>query len=171
MSLQERMDTAFENYLMLSNMLLSDLKALLDSECENQHWRRNFIRTIAPIVEGYAHCLREMCSIGLECVAQKLPSKEKEVLLNERGFNASDRIRLTLRAAYRLFELSPSPDFRSKEWQQAKLVFEKRDALMHPKTASDLEVSDGPWRSMREDVAWLIGQFDNFQELAHKKYG
>jgi len=165
------MDTAFENYLMLSNMFLSDLKALLDSEGENQHWRRTFIRTTAPIVEGYAHCLREMCSIGLECDAQNLPSKEKEVLSDERGFSASDRIKLTLRAAYRLFELSPSPNFSGKEWQQAKLVLEKREALMHPKTASDLEVSNESWLSMREAVGWLIGQFDNFQELAHKKYG
>ena len=50
------MDAAFDNYFALSDVLRSDLIALLDSESASQHWRRNCIRVSASLIEGYAHC-------------------------------------------------------------------------------------------------------------------
>lgn len=51
------MDAAFENYFALSYLLRDDLVALLETESESQHWRRNYIRVSASLVEGYAHLL------------------------------------------------------------------------------------------------------------------
>ena len=53
---QARMDAAFDNYFAHSDVLRSDLIALLDSESASQHWRRNCIRVSASLIEGYAHC-------------------------------------------------------------------------------------------------------------------
>jgi hypothetical protein len=169
--LQQRMDTAFGNYLQLSRILEADMTALFDKECENQHWRRNFIRTAAALIEGHAHCLREMCAISFECIAPNLTKKEAAVLRSEESFSTSDRMKLTLRTAYKLFELAPVPNFSANEWPKARLVLLKRHLLMHPKTPADLEVTDSAWNDIRTDIAWLMKQFLNFLSMLQEKYG
>jgi hypothetical protein len=168
--LQQRMDTAFDNYLHLTRILEADMTALLDGECEDQHWRRNFIRSAAALIEGHAHCLREMCAISFECIAPELAKKEADVLRSEESFSAVERMKLTLRAAYTLFELAPAPNFGGNEWPKAQRVLLKRHLLMHPKTPADLEVSDSLWSDIRTDIAWLIEQFFSFLSLLQKKH-
>ncbi len=165
------MDAAFDNYLELSKVLQADMNVLLDGENDTQHWRRNFIRASAALIEGYAHCLREMCAVSFECVAPEIAQKEAEVLRSEKGVDAGDRIKLTLRVAYRLFELLPAPDFGGNEWPKAQAVLRKRHLLMHPKTAKDLEVPDDRWKEIREDVVWIVEQLFNFFSLLQQKHG
>ncbi len=165
------MDAAFDNYFQLSNILQADMNVLLDGENDLQHWRRNFIRASASLIEGYAHCLREMCAISFECVAPEIGKKESEVLRSERSFDANERIKLTLRVAYKLFELEPSPHFGGDEWPRAQRVLTKRHLLMHPKTPADLDVPDDLWNEMRDDVAWLMEQLFNFFSLLQRKHG
>lgn len=168
--LQQRMDTAFDNYLKLTRVLEADMTALIDGECEDQHWRRNFIRSAAALVEGHAHCLREMCAVSFECVAPELTKKEADVLRSEESFSAAERMKLTLRAAYTLFELAPAPNFGGNEWPKAQRVLSKRHLLMHPKTPADLEVSDSLWNDIRTDIAWLMEQFFNFLSQLQEKH-
>src|ERR1035437_7234425 len=106
---QQRIDNAFDNYFELSRILQADMNALLDGENETQYWRRNFIRASASLIEGYAHCLREMCAVSFDCVAPEISKKEAEVLRSESSFDANERIKLTLRVAYKLFQLQPAP--------------------------------------------------------------
>lgn len=166
---QERMDAAFENYFALSDGLRDDLLALLESESESQHWRRNFIRASASLIEGYAHCLREMCAVSFECIAPEVNKLESEVICSEQSFSANERIKLTLRAAYKLFELQP-PNFGGAEWPRAQRVLEKRHLLMHPKAPADLQIPDALWLELREDVAWLIEQLFNFIAALQAKH-
>lgn len=168
---QERMDAAFDNYFALSDILQKDLTALLDSESNSQHWRRNYIRVSASLIEGYAHCLREMCAVSFECIAPKIGQYETEVLRSERNFDANERIKLTLRVAYKLFELQPAPNFGGSEWPRAQRVLEKRHLLMHPKSSADLQIPDNLWDELRGDVIWLIEQLFNFMSALEKKHG
>jgi hypothetical protein len=168
---QERMDAAFDNYLTLSELLREDLVALLESESDSQHWRRNYVRVSASLIEGYANCFREMCAVSFECVAPEINKKESEVLVTEQSSGANERIRLTLRAAYKLFELQPGPNFGGLEWHRAQRVLAKRHLLMHPKTPADLEVPDPLWVELRDDVTWLIGQLFNFVAALQAKHG
>lgn len=168
---QEKMDAAFDNYLALSSILRTDLAALLESETDSQSWRRNFVRVSASLIEGYAHCFREMCAISFECIAPELNSKEREVLCSERSFSANERIKLTLRLAYKLFELEPAPNFGGPEWPRAQRVLLKRHALMHPKTPTDLEVPNDLWLELRDDVTWLVEQLFNFVAALNEKHG
>lgn len=165
------MDAAFDNYFQLSNILQADMNVLLDGENDSQHWRRNFIRASASLIEGYAHCLREMCAVSFECVAPEISKKESEVLQSERGFDANERIKLTLRVAYKLFELQPAPNFGGSEWPRAQRVLEKRHLLMHSKSPADLQVADNLWDELRGDVTWLIEQLFNFMSALEKKHG
>lgn len=168
---QEHMDAAFENYFALSNVLREDLSALLESESDSQHWRRNFIRVSASLIEGYLHCLREMCAVSFECVAPHISQKEAEVLRSERGFEVNERIKLTLRVAHKLFELQPAPSFGGPEWPRAQRVLAKRHLLMHPKTPVDLEVPEALWNELRQDVTWLVEQLFNFVVVLQQKHG
>lgn len=165
---QEQMDAAFDNYFVLSDILREDLVSLLNSESDSQHWRRNFIRVSSSLIEGYAHCLREMCAAGLESIVN---NKEAEVIRSEQGCSANERIKRTLRCAYKLFELQPAPNFGGAEWPRAQRVLRKRHLLMHPKTPADLEISDSLWAELRHDVTWLIEQLFNFIAALQAKHG
>ena len=164
------MDSAFDNYFALSDILCEDLAALLDGETNSQQWRRNYIRVSISLIEGYAHCLREICAVSLECVAPAISQKETEVLRSERSYDANERFKLTLRVAYKLFELQPVPNFGGVEWPRAQRVLAKRHLIMHPKTPADLKIPDGLWNELREDVAWLIEQLFNFIAALQKKH-
>lgn len=164
------MDAAFRNYLSLSPILQGDLEALLATETNAPHWRRNFVRASAALIEGYAHCLRDMCAISFECSASKISKDEAEVLKSEGSFSANDRVKFTLRVAYKLFQLSPAPQFGGNEWPSAQRVLRKRNCIMHPKTPEDLEISDELWTELREGVLWLFRQFFDFFALLKEKY-
>jgi hypothetical protein len=168
---QIKLDYSFDNYFSLAEILKADIQALLDEERRDQYWRRNFIRSSGPFFEGYAHCLRDMCRVRLDCSpAPYLTEKESRVLQSERGFGAPDRIEVTLNMAYRFFELALASNFDCKGWQYAKKLFTKRNGLMHPKNPTDLEVTDDVWSEIHEGVTWLMEQFFSFYYLLHQKY-
>lgn len=168
--LHQRMGSTFENYFELSTILLDDMNSLLDIDNDSQQWRRNFIRVSASLIEGYTHSIREMCAVGLKCLAPDVSSREREVIESETSFGAADRIKLTLRAAYTLFELQPAPAFGGNEWLDAQRVLKKRDSLMHPKIASDLHVSDDENKEFREATAWLMAQFFSIFSLLQVRH-
>ena len=165
------MDAAFDNYFALSDVLREDLVALLDSESNSQPWRRNYIRVSAELIEGYAHCLRELCAVSFECVAPDITPKEADVIRSERNVDANERIKLTLRVAYKLFELQPASNFGGPEWPRAQRVLAKRHLLMHPKGPADLEIPDELCEELRQDVIWLLGQLFDFISALQKKHG
>jgi hypothetical protein len=168
---QERMDAAFDNYFALSDVLRQDLLVLLESESDSPHWRRNYVRVSASLIEGYAHCFREMCAVSFECVAPEISRKETAVLLSERNLDANERIKRTLRVAYKLFELQPAPNFGGPEWPRAQRVRAKRHLLMHPKSSADLEIPDDLWSELREDVTWLTERLFDFMSALQRKHG
>jgi hypothetical protein len=168
---QEQMDAAFGNYLALTEILRDDLSALLEYESDTQHWRRNFVRVSASLIEGHVNCLRELTAIIFNYVAPEISQREADALRSERSFDANERIKFTLRAAHKLFELYPSPNFGGPEWSRARQVFQKRHLLMHPKSPMDLEISDTRWVELREDVTWLIQQFFNVMVALRERDG
>lgn len=184
---QERMLAAFDNYFSVSDTLRDDLNALLSSERESQRARRNFVRVSAALIEGYTHCFREMCAVALACIedesntnepktppteiiSTKLKEHERKALSAEEKLEGNERIKYTLRAAYKLFQLQPGPNFGGAEWQRAQQVLRKRHALMHPKTPADLEISDDLWDELQGDVTWLVEQLFNFMSALHAKH-
>jgi hypothetical protein len=168
--LQTQLDVAFDNYLKLTTILYKDMESMLLTESNSQQWRRNFIRASAALLEGEAHCLREMCLVGLRCNAPALTKKERSAITDAYGSDANNRLKLTLRAAYKLFSLQPAPDFSGTEWVRAQRVLRKRHRLMHPKRPRDLGMSDRTWSDMRRDTAWLMKQFFDFLYLGQQKY-
>lgn len=169
--LQLQLDAAFENYLKLTAVLDDDMKSLLSADSTSQQWRRTFVRASAALLEGHAHCLREMCLVGLRCSAPSLTKKERAAIADERGFDANNRLKLTLRAAYKLFSLQPAPNFSGADWVRAQRVLRKRHRLTHPKRPSDLGLSDRTWSEMRRGISWLMKHFFDFLTLGQQRYG
>ena len=164
------MDVAFDNYISLTNLLREDLVSLLDSESNSQHWRRNFIRVSASLIEGHVHCLREICVVSFDCLAPSIHPKEAEALCSEGKFSANERLKFTLRAACKLFELQPAPNFGGLEWFRARRVLEKRHLLMHPKSPADLHVLDDLWADIFGGVNWVCEQLFGFVAALEKKH-
>ena len=170
MEIQKQFVGAFNNYLDLGLVLAADLEKLSESEDDSAYWRRNYIRVVVSLLEGYSHCFREMAAIGLKCTSPSLSKKEKEALLTGFGYTTSDRIKLSLRAFYKMFELSPVPDFSGIEWKNAMTVFEKRNALMHPKSLDDLEFTEKSWTEILKGSNWLIKKHFDILKILYEKY-
>jgi hypothetical protein len=101
-----------------------------------------------------------MCAVALDVEgAPPLLPKEREVLRSEAAGNTSERIKLVLRAAYKLFGVQPMPNFGGEDWVKATALITKRHDLMHPKRAADLVISDASWADLNAGTAWLMAQF------------
>lgn len=166
------MAAAFSNFIDLAYVLMSDIMELTETDYESrsQSWRRNYVRASIALIEGYGHCLREICAVGVSaCSMPSISPKERQVLHAESGFDTSERIKLTLRVAYKLFELHPAPDLAGREWTQAKWALQKRHLLMHPKTPADMDIPDELWKQLRAATDWLIDQHFSFLKLLRPK--
>jgi hypothetical protein len=170
-TLQRELDSAFSNYLKLTDALRSDLASMLDEERPTLHWRRNFVRASAALLEGHAHCLRRVCAVGLSIDASVFSKKEQRAITNDGGLSANERLKWTLRAAYKLHGLKPSPRFDGPEWRNAQKVMLKRHRLMHPRRPNDLGIADSTWKALRRGIIWLMKQFFDFLSLLQAKYG
>ncbi|HEY4369064.1 MAG TPA: hypothetical protein VGN07_17655 [Steroidobacteraceae bacterium] len=159
---QQRLDSAFDKYFAMSKILQRDMEALLSNDDESESSRRNFIRAAASLIEGYAHCFREMCAVGLETGPGALTAKEENVLKDERGFGSIDRIKYTLRGTYRMFQLPSPPEFSDRGWVDAQALLKKRDALMHPKSVEDLSISEQQWLGLHSGAVWVLAQLFGF---------
>ena len=169
-TLQRELDAALSNYIDLTGVLCDDLNELLADERASQNWRRNFVRTSAALFEGHAHCLRRMCAVGLSIDASPFSKKEIQAITNEGRISANERLKLTLRAAYKLFRLGPSPCFDDANWSNAQKVMLKRHKLMHPQRRSDLGIGNSTWRALRRGITWLTKQFFDFLTLSQAAY-
>jgi hypothetical protein len=112
-----------------------------------------------------------MCVVGLQCDAPTITTKERLVITDESRFDVNNRLRLTLRVAYKLFALQPLPNFGGTDWTIAQHVLRKRHRLMHPKSPRDLGISHSTWRRLRRGIVWLMKQFFDFLSLSQVKYG
>jgi len=168
---QVRFEFAFSAYLGLTSVLREDLAAMLAEESKAAHWRRNFVRASAALLEGHAESLTRMCIIAIELDAACLTAKERKAVLEPDSVGTSERLKLILRAAYKLFDLQPMPRFDTNHWKEAQRFMRKRHRLMHPTHPRDLGIADTTWRRLRKGIIWFMQQFFDFLSLAQVRYG
>jgi len=127
---QQKMDSIFENYFEVSDLLSADVSALLDSRNDDDPvWRRAFIRAIVPLIEGFAYSFLSICYANPD-----LTSDERQKVDPDRRAVTSVRIKAALKSIFGQIDISPAPDFSGQDWANARSLFKARDALMHPKT-------------------------------------
>lgn len=164
------MDFAVDNYLALSNILRPDLEAMLASESESAHWRRNFVRSSFALLEGYIYAIGQIAAVALKEPDPNLTANENKALNPDSKLSADTRFKHTLKAAYKRLELAPTPNFGGQEWEKARRLFSIRDALMHPRRPSDLEITETRWTEIRQDIIWLFEQAFKFMQVLEAKH-
>jgi len=168
---QAKFAAAFDRYLALTALLRSDLEGMLDAESTSAHWRRNFVRASVALLEGHAYSLRRLCRVLLPYCSSILSAKERKAIARGEELDTSARLKLTLRAAYKIFDLKPLPNFGDKNWTIAQGAVRKRHRLMHPRHVHDLGMSAQTWRIHKRGIVWLMEQFFDFMALAKQRYG
>jgi hypothetical protein len=165
---QEEMDKAIDNYLEISDLVKSDLNWVLDQEENSSQWNRTFIRTSIPLIEAYCNSLRDLIKVAKEH-GFEICGKNLKAVEDENNCSADDRIKRNIRTAYKAFGLEPTPDFGCGEWEYMKAAIKKRGALMHPKTAHELDISKVEAEQYRDGISWICSQLFGFVELLVKK--
>jgi hypothetical protein len=100
-----------------------------------------------------------------------LSAKERKAISRGGDLDTNARLKLTLRAAHKIFDLKPLPNFGDTSWRIAQGAVRKRHRLMHPRHVRDLGMSLQTWRIHKRGIVWLMEQFFNFMALAKQKYG
>lgn len=170
MNAKQRLNEALTDYFQLSATLATDLEVLLSQYSDSAAWKRNFVRVTMALLEGYGHSFRRICAVGLESDLQELSRKEILILRKDRSFAVNERLKHTLLAAYKLFDLESEPSFDGKEWFQALRLMKKRDQIVHAKLLIDLDVPEDKWQQLYDGTLWLISLFTGFVAALGEKH-
>ena len=173
MNLQARMNQAFDNYFPVSEALNSDVVMFLDINASDLtkepdiSWKRNFVRVIAAVIEGYSNMIRQIAEIEFINNPSELSKKEKQAILCGVASNSRERIKYTLSSSYKIFNF-PSPEFGTEYWVTAQEGLKWRDNLMHPKSPTDLEIVSDSWARIYDGLVWLLEQHCKFIQHFHE---
>lgn len=171
-ALLDEMHARFTNFAELADILRSDLEKYLkipfDADNASQ-WTRNLLRIGVACLEGFANCFLDITPLAFALTSERTTRSEIALLVTNRASDSAERIKLSLRLAYKSFpKTGELPDFSGAEWKAAKLAIAKRHSLMHPRTPQDMEV-DWDTVDMVEGIMWTLEQFDVFVARLPKK--
>ena len=163
--------TVYDDYFELSKELQTDLDKILDDESDSPSWQRNFVRTAWPMIEAYSGTLRNLCSV-LDKHSEFKKTKRQQHLLNGTAkFSSDQRIKESLKLAFRIHELDEKPVFGDKNWQNLQQATELRHRITHPNKSHDLHISEAEWNTAYEGITWLLRELFSFFNQVHTKYG
>lgn len=167
--LQAELDEVFGNYFEVSKMLQNDISFLYEHQDDSESWRRNFIRAVIPLIEGYCHSFREAAKIYL-ATGGPLNEKQSQAVLEERANSAEERIKLNIKTAHIvLVDEATSTNFGDGNWELAKEAIAKRGALMHPQSKEDLHLGNEKWSRIYQGIQWLCEQVFGIYSTLHER--
>lgn len=157
----ERFDKALSSLLDMNAVLREDLEVLLAAfpDQSGQVLRRNFIRASWAYVEAIAFAFKSMATLLVDEGACEVDPKDKEFLNNQR-FEALENVKMTMKLAAKVFSVPERNLGGGTDWRHVKASNTVRNRLLHPKSLSDLKVSNAEWESHTSAFAWLVRAFD-----------
>jgi hypothetical protein len=167
----KQLTAVYDDYFSLSDALRADGERILDDPRSDQTWRRNLIRVTWPMLEAYASILRAMCKVYREYYEIRLTQKQERLLEDESQLASADRLKETLKLAFRLHELEDSPSFGDADWSSVRKAIAVRDRITHPKSSIDLEIADDEWESVHGGLTWALQCFTSFFDQTNTRYG
>jgi hypothetical protein len=106
----EELTQVYDDYFQLSDYLRTDGKRILDDANSDQTTRRNLIRVSFPMVEAYSGVLRKICHVLRRHSKIHLTKKQIRLLDDESLLASADRLKESLKLAFRVHELNePRP--------------------------------------------------------------
>jgi hypothetical protein len=161
----------YEDYFQLSDTLREDGERILSDQKTDQTWRRNLIRVTWPMIEAYASVLRRQCLVFTKFCELNLSTKHRKLLIDESNFHSSERIKESLKLAYRLHQLDRTMNFGNIDWQNVQDAIKVRDRITHPKNSQDLNIDDEEWARIHSGLAWMLKGFTDYFDQVNQKYG
>ncbi|MCC4240417.1 hypothetical protein [Thalassospira povalilytica] len=140
------------------------LLGLLDQHEDNQTFRRAFVRSSWAQIEGSCYCLKEIAS-----AAMMLEGAPHIKLPHDKKSGAIERVKLSIKAATMVLSPNLKPDFNSVAWASLKRSIATRNALAHPKNASDLNVSSESMSDARLGFEWFIQTIRDISQTARDR--
>lgn len=172
MNIQSEMDKAFDNYLSISVLLQADLDSILRIDDDSAAAKRNLLRVLTSLIEGYCHCFREICLVCLKSEdIIEFSKKEEKVLIYPDSFSLPDRVKHTIKASYKALKITPVPIFGCQNWKNASNALIKRHQITHPKSSNDLALSKTEWECYHSGITWLTGELFRYIGDINSKYG
>jgi hypothetical protein len=155
-----------------------------DRDKLSQPERRIYVRSVFATIEAWIYAMKQMalkwhpdpmCPTISE--AERAFAQELEYKLTDSGEVESRRAKISLevnlRFAFRLFAksgyLTSDLDVSGSEWQVFRRAIKIRDRITHPKSVSDLNISDDDFKDVTTGLGWiLISHAKLFTEIALK---
>lgn len=163
------------------SLLLDDIKSARDFALKEptQFALRTIYRTSAAYMEGVVYQLRLVCLASLEDIPtiyspdEVIALREKSIVLTNKGtleekdsFQKLKPSILFLFSCFaKLHNIKFIPDTSDHRWESLGKFIELRNSLMHPKSASDIEIDDFKNKVSVEAVSWFQ---DNLKNLYRK---
>ena len=161
----------YEDYFLLSEVLKLDLDKLLDEESDSQIWRKNFVCTSWPMIEAYSNTPRNLCSVLDKHSEFDKSKRQRHLLANKANFSSVQRIKETLKLAFKIYELDEKPVFGDQNWQKLQKAVKVRNSITLPNSSNDLQITDKDWGLIYEGIIWLMRELFSFFDQVHSKYG
>ncbi len=139
--------------------------------------RRQYIRTVVAKVEGFTAMLKRLAatSPGANSISpsEHLLLLEQTPVLNDKGrpelLKQFPRLEVNLRFAVRTYARVYGVDYdlpvSDHEWDHLCRTIKTRNRLMHPKSQSDLDVTDDELADAHTGMSWLDDKHRAVQEL------
>ena len=158
----EQLGLKVDEWLALETALREDVLGvldLLDAQPDNQAVRRALVRSLWGFIEGsvYGMCdfLRTAHIISSTGGEKEFPDRERTI----------DRVKKVLKSAARDMARW-EPNFGTAGWEALRGNLRVRDRLMHPKCASDVQVSDAEVDEARDAASWFMETIIQIQRRA-----
>ncbi|HQS70999.1 MAG: hypothetical protein B7Y36_04195 [Novosphingobium sp. 28-62-57] len=164
---------AVERAFLTTLMIDADaaIRRFRDPENDIQQARRELVRSVHATIDGVVWAFREHVrssarEMDMLTAAEEAVLSETSFQVNERGMISAQTRYLPLLGAVRLaariatkINSNFTPDFGGSDWRGFIEAVATRNRLTHPKTISDLEVTD-------EEANQVIGSFFWLLEMA-----
>jgi hypothetical protein len=167
----QRMVEAYQQLIATATILHDDLafSAELLNRDGDQFWRRALIRAFFAQVEGMTNCLRR---IAFDCRFQPNVnfSLSEEVILSQESYELDDKgevktkqvktpllsyIKFCFKAYARAHLAEYELNVGDSRWDDFRRSVKIRDRLMHPKSSTDLKVSDEEMEMVHRAYSWF----------------
>ncbi|MGC9396298.1 MAG: hypothetical protein ACP5J4_15755 [Anaerolineae bacterium] len=152
-----------------------------DNDYSVQHLRRTLVRTLFAMIEGITFAHKQKILADYEAGRRHL-SHAEYAILTEESYQLRDsgtirtspnypNIQANIKFVFPLYarildsEFTFDPPLSAPGWQSLCRSIEIRNRLMHPKSLTDLDVTDTDLEEVEKAAEWFTAQIDRLESL------
>ncbi|MGH1519868.1 hypothetical protein [Chryseobacterium sp. JK1] len=150
----------------------AESEKILSENRDSQFFRRIYIRSVFTTIEGSIWVLKQVClkAKSIDGTKRKINISEYMILAEEsydlkgngdikitsKTINLLDNIKFTFRTINRLFKGEINIGVGTKSWESLIIAKNIRNRITHPKSETDMIISDNEITVCEEVSSWFI---------------